>query len=143
LYDIIQPACGDQYSLSIAPGALSHEEMREFYNNIDVLVVASTHEGEPLTLLEAMACGCYPVCVNVGVVPELINDYSNGIIVQERTIDSFREGFAWCESNLEKIRAAGAQNAELVQQTRNWDLCAEQFRMVFRSALAHASDHCS
>ena len=42
--------------------------MHEFFRKIDVYTVASRHEGEPLTLIEAMGAGCFPVCSDVGIV---------------------------------------------------------------------------
>lgn len=45
-------------------------DMPEFMNVADILVVPSLHEGFPLVVLEARACGCYPVASNVGGLPE-------------------------------------------------------------------------
>lgn len=138
LYEIIEPACGNRFRLLIAPGNLSHQAMCEFYNQLDVLAVASTHEGEPLTLLEAMACGCFPVCVDVGIVPELIRDRENGIIVKERTPEAFVDAFEWCEGHLEQVRSVGKYNATLIQETRDWSICAPAFRKVFLETMRHA-----
>ena len=63
--------------------------MARFYNSIDVICVASTAEGDPLPLVEGMACGCFPVCVDVGIVPELVQSGVNGLIV-DRTPAAFR-----------------------------------------------------
>ena len=138
--DIVQPACDGRFCLLAATGDVPHRQMPEFYRQLDVIVVASRNEGEPLTLIEAMACGCYPVCVNVGIVPELIEHGRNGYIVPERTIDAFQNALQWCEDNCEEVRAASLVNAELIARDRNWDVCAQSFARVYRDTLMRA-DH--
>lgn len=129
--DILEPACQDRYRLVTADGTLAHAGMNSFYNQLDVLAICSQHEGEPLTLLESMASGCFPVCTDVGIVPELIEHGVNGFIVSERTSDAFAQAFAWCEANLDTIRKAGEENARIIRRERNWDVCAQSFKRVF------------
>lgn len=136
--DIVQPACGGRFELRAATGDLSHSEMANFYREVDVFIVASRHEGEPLTLIEAMASGCFPVCVDVGIVPELIEHGRNGYIVPERSVKAFQDAFEWCERHYDEVRAAGLGNAELIARERNWSVCAEYFTRVYRDTLVRA-----
>lgn len=53
----------------------------DVYPAFDVFAQASAREGLPLTLLEAMACGCLPVVTAVGGVPEVVRDASLGWLV--------------------------------------------------------------
>jgi Glycosyl transferases group 1/Polysaccharide pyruvyl transferase len=136
--EILVPAAhGHQFEL--AQGTMNHEAMNEFYNRFDVIAVTSAHEGEPLTLIEAMAAGCFPVCTDVGIVPELVRDRENGYIVKERTIAAFREAFDWCEANIELVRNAGRQNAELLRETRTWERIMPGFSERLEEVLAWAS----
>jgi glycosyltransferase involved in cell wall biosynthesis len=137
-YDIVKPACGDRFSLFVATGDLPHHQMPEFYRQLDVMIVASRNEGEPLTLIEGMACGCYPVCVDVGIVPELIEHRRNGYIVPERTVNAFQDAFQWCEDHHHEVRAAGLANAKLVARNRSWNICAQSFARVYWDTLIRA-----
>ncbi len=114
--EILKPACEGRFRLVLAPGSLSHESMNEFYNQIDVLAITSRHEGEPLTLLEGMAAGCFPVCADVGIVPELVKSGENGIILTERTTEALSSAFGWCEMNLDQVREAADINSALIWQ---------------------------
>lgn len=38
----------------------------DYYLNADAFCLSSTHEGMPITLIEALACGCTPICTPVG-----------------------------------------------------------------------------
>lgn len=137
--EFVKPACGERFELIAATGELSHREMVQFYHEVDIIVVSSQHEGTPLPLLEAMASGCFPVCVDVGIVPELIKHKENGYIVPERSVGAFQEAFEWCSDNRDKVRAAGLANAELVARKRSWEICAQNFGRVYRETLTRAN----
>ncbi len=122
--DIVIPAIGDDYHFAIAHD-LSFEKMPDFYNNIDVYVIASTAEGQPITLIESMACGCFPVCVDTGIVPEIITHRKNGLIV-DRKVESFRAAFYWCNLNKDYIRNIGGNNAKNISGIRSWSIIIKQ-----------------
>ncbi|MBI1178020.1 glycosyltransferase [bacterium] len=132
--DILRPSAGTDFELNIAGGKLTQAQMRNFYNSVDVLCVASTAEGEPLTLVEGLACGCFPVAVDVGIVPELVQHKVNGLVV-ERSVAAFRAAFQWCALNTERIRKIGQANAREALSTRSWDVVANSWRKAFREAL--------
>jgi glycosyltransferase involved in cell wall biosynthesis len=48
-------------------------DVREYYPKLDVFVLTSISEGQPLTILEAMAVGVPSVSTRVGSCEELIN----------------------------------------------------------------------
>jgi len=132
--DIIQPACANGFELSVADGKLSHSQMCGYFNDIDILCVASTAEGGPRTLLESMACGCFPVCVDVGIVPELIQHCKNGLVVN-RNIAAFQAAFHWCRWNLEYVRKQGKCNAFEIVKSRSWKAVRERWNNVYQQAL--------
>ncbi|HZR19383.1 MAG TPA: polysaccharide pyruvyl transferase family protein [Verrucomicrobiae bacterium] len=134
LKDILLPASGNDLELHVAGGELSRAQMAEFYNSIDVLCIASTAEGEPLTLIESMACGCFPVAVDVGIVPELVQHRQNGLIIN-RNVAAFQAAFQWCKQNLEYVREMGVLNAQAMLQTRTWDRVSGLWRAVLRESL--------
>ncbi|MBV8895738.1 MAG: glycosyltransferase [Acidobacteriaceae bacterium] len=47
---------------------------------IDIYINSSWSESFPNALLEAMACGCFPIGSNVGGIPELISHGKNGLL---------------------------------------------------------------
>jgi hypothetical protein len=58
-----------------------------WYNAGTIFVCASRSEGTSLAALEAAACGCAVVGTRVGVLPELIMDGENGLLI-ERDLDT-------------------------------------------------------
>jgi teichuronic acid biosynthesis glycosyltransferase TuaC len=66
-------------------GQLRHEALVEVYNAADALILASTREGWPNVLLEAMACGTPAVAADAGGAREVIREPAAGRVLGERS----------------------------------------------------------
>jgi glycosyltransferase involved in cell wall biosynthesis len=58
-----------------------HADAGRLMPAVDVLAVPSRHEGQSISILEAMACARPVVAANVGGIPELVVDGVTGILV--------------------------------------------------------------
>lgn len=56
-------------------------EMPTLYSTARMLVCASTVEGNPRVTAEAMACGVPVISTRVGIMPTLVTDGENGVLV--------------------------------------------------------------
>lgn len=52
----------------------------EWFAESDAMILSSSFEGLPVTLLEAMAVGCIPVTSPVGGIPDVVTDNIDGIL---------------------------------------------------------------
>lgn len=123
-------------TMRLADKCLTPGEMPDFYNMADVIAIASDAEGDPRPLIEGMACGCFPVTTDVGIVPELVRHLDNGYIVEHPTADAFKAAFDWCQANLVRVRHAGQRNAETMRATRTWAHVAPAWGDAFDYAIA-------
>jgi len=48
----------------------------------DAFCLSSTYEGMPISLIEALACGCIPICTPVGGIINTIENGKNGYLAQ-------------------------------------------------------------
>ncbi len=65
-------------------GAVTRAELPDLLAQTDVVVLASSWEGLPVALIEAMSAGKPIVATNVGGNPELVVNGENGLIVPPR-----------------------------------------------------------
>ena len=89
-------------------GALSHEQVLEYYrsNPVDVFVNISQREGLPVAVMEALSYGVPAVVTDVGGCRELIDDGQNGFILSASFTDD-----ALAEALKKTIASHGALRA--------------------------------
>lgn len=66
-------------------GNVSQDVLVDCYNGADALVLASSREGMPNVVLEALACGLPVIATTVGGIPELITTPAAGTLLPERS----------------------------------------------------------
>lgn len=66
-------------------GAIGHRDLCDYYNAADAMVLASSREGMPNVVLEALACGTPVVATRVEGTPELITTPEAGELMRERS----------------------------------------------------------
>jgi glycosyltransferase involved in cell wall biosynthesis len=71
---------GIEHAVELLP-KVSREEMAGLFRKAAVAVSPSSHDGTPNTLLEAMACGCFPVAGDLESLREWIDPGINGFLV--------------------------------------------------------------
>ena len=117
---------GDQYQrlLSLARAKGCEDRVRllgyqsqtiPLYEAMDVFVLSSLREGLPNVVLEAMAMEVPVVCTRVAGLPRLIQDGTNGILVQPDSISEITEALALLFNDLRlRTRLASAGRATIV-----------------------------
>lgn len=94
------------------------EEMPQYYRSIDIFTCASTNEGTPNTVLEAMACGLPIVSTRVGIVGEAFGPLQRQFIVDNRSVSAFEKKLRTLIEDPVLRARVGAEN---LAQIRKWD----------------------
>lgn len=55
----------------------------------DAFVLSSSYEGMPITLIEALSCGCVPISTPVSGVVDIVRNGENGFVAKDFSEDSF------------------------------------------------------
>jgi glycosyltransferase involved in cell wall biosynthesis len=114
-------------------GAVPNTDLAKWYSAADVLVLASSREGWPNVLLEAMACGTPAVASRVGGVPEIVQSAVAGRVVAERTGAAFAAA-------IEDLLAARNERSRVRQYAEgfSWDRTSQDQLSLFNALAARA-----
>ncbi len=105
-HSIVEPVCEDLgVTLRTATplNPVPREKMGKFYSENHVLICSSEHEGGPMPILEALASARPVISTNVGIVPEVVIQNHNGIII-ERSRSALKEAIQSLLSEPERVQ---------------------------------------
>jgi glycosyltransferase involved in cell wall biosynthesis len=80
-------------------GLVPHNELQQLYSAADCLVLASRSEGWANVLLESMACGTPVAATRVSGTPEVVQNKSAGVLLDQRTPEAIIEGIRELQQN--------------------------------------------
>lgn len=104
--------------------------MAELFQQAQVAVSPSTHDGTPNTLLEAMACGCLPVAGDLESIREWITPGVNGLLVDPTDSQGMAQAIISAFENKAFRQRAMLYNHRLVAERADFSKCisfAEKF----------------
>jgi len=90
------------------------DNMRDWYEAIDLFVLPSLSEGLPFVVLEAMALGKPVLASRVGAVPEVIDEGVNGWLLPPGDAELLATSIASLLKDRNRLRAAGARAREML-----------------------------
>ena len=65
------------------------KNVSDYYLNADAFCLTSIYEGMPITLIEALSYGCFPICTPVGGINNVIIDNVNGYLSENMSKDKY------------------------------------------------------
>ncbi|KAA0277194.1 MAG: glycosyltransferase [Chloroflexi bacterium] len=117
--------------------AFAHEKMGEVFRGAQIVVSPSVHDGTPNTLLEAMACGCFPAAGDLESIREWITHGQNGLLFDSNDPQSIADAIL-LGLEREDLRAeAAGLNAKIVSARAEYGACmkrVEGFYSVIRNS---------
>ena len=108
---------------------IAHEDMPEYYNDIDIYVCASRTEGTPNTVLEAMACGVPVISTDVGIVPEVFGEKQKEFIIK-RDKNELKDKIKELINDRKKRQELSEENLKQIKEW-SWKNKAKLFKEFF------------
>lgn len=100
----------------------SQDDMVDFYNNLDILLILSKSEGSPYPLLEAMSCGKVVISTNVGITPLVLNEeFIIKDFTDEEILNSLINILKKLKNYPNKIINEGIRNRKYVVEHLSWN----------------------
>jgi hypothetical protein len=111
-----------------------HAAMADLFRSAQVVVSPTTHDGTPNTLLEALACGCFPVAGDLESIREWITPGKNGLLVDAGDPTALAAAILRGLNETALRRQAAEQNAVIIAEraeyTRNMALAAKFYEKI-------------
>ena len=116
-------------------GWVARDCIADYYRRADIFVTATTWEGMPNTVLEAMACGLPIVGTQASGLRDLVRDDINGYLVPIKDPDALAEALARLVDNGYERRRMGRESRKLAEREFAWEYIAEQYTRVYEQVL--------
>lgn len=105
----------------------------DYYEIIDVLLISSVSEGQPLVQLEAMACGIPVVVTNVGNCPEIAldPDGQSGFVVEPKDHNAMAEKLKELAVNKQLWHTFSENGRNIVKQKYTLEKMIKSYRELY------------
>jgi glycosyltransferase involved in cell wall biosynthesis len=94
------------------------QDVREYYGFLDVLMLTSVREAQPLVVLEAYCAGVPVVSTRVGNVPELL-DFDERFLAPSKDAEKLAAGVSYIHDHPAEMKKLIAENREKVLKFYN------------------------
>jgi glycosyltransferase involved in cell wall biosynthesis len=113
---------------------LPHAKMADVFRRGQVVVSPGVHDGTPNSLLEGLACGCFPVAGDLESIREWITNDENGLLAEAADPQSLAEAILEALENKGLRQKAAGLNAKLIEAragyARNMELVENFYRAL-------------
>ncbi len=114
---------------------LPRSQVADLFRQAQVVVSPSTHDGTPNTLLEALACGCFPVVGDIEPLREWITQGENGFLVNPADPQGLADAICEGLQNPELRAQAQKKNARLIAERAEYYESMRQAVEFYRSLI--------
>ncbi len=114
-------------------GLVSHDEIPNYLNMIDIFVAPSINESFGVAIIEAGACEKPVVVSNAGGLKEIVEDNVTGIIVPQKSVESLTEAIKKLVLNKELRITLGKNGRQRVEKFYNWETNVDQMLTIYKA----------
>jgi glycosyltransferase involved in cell wall biosynthesis len=124
-----------QHSVELLP-LIPQAQLADLFRQSHIVVSPSTHDGTPNTLLEAMACGCFPVAGNIESIREWLVDGENSLLVDPGDPDALAAAILHAIEQTAFRQQAVNANLEMIQERANFETVMAEVRKFYAQVLS-------
>jgi glycosyltransferase involved in cell wall biosynthesis len=99
----------------------SQQEMAELFRKSEISLSITTHDGTPNTLLEAMACGSFPIAGDIESIREWLTPGKNGLLIDPGDPEALAEAILTAILNPDLRQQANTINRKLVEERAEYE----------------------
>jgi glycosyltransferase involved in cell wall biosynthesis len=125
---------GIEKSVELLP-LIPQGKIADLFRKAHIIVSPSEHDGTPNTLLEAMACGCFPVAGNIESIREWLVDGQNSLLVDPADPQSLADAIIKAIGDHTLRTGAVQANLKMIKQRANFQTVMTQARQFYTGVL--------
>ena len=110
-------------------------ELSQFFNAADVVLLPSLLEAVSIASLEAMACGTLILSTRVGGMAELLTNGSNGILIQKKNSQAIANVLEKISKDHKTYKRIAKNGRKLIAEEYRWKYVAERTLLIYESIL--------
>jgi len=114
-------------------------DIPEILGAADAFVLSSDWEGNPLSVMEAMAAGKPVICTTVGGVPELVEDGECGLLVPQRDEKALAKAMKYILEDSGARTLMGRASARRAVERFDLKTMTEAYEDLFRTTLENVN----
>ena len=111
------------------------EDVSDWYQAFDTLILPSANEGTPVVVIEALASGCPVVATSVGGVPDVVREGIDGFLVPAGDVEALVERLAQLAADPELRSRMGEAGRESVPERYAVERLVGDIDELYRSLL--------
>ncbi|HNB87647.1 MAG TPA: glycosyltransferase family 4 protein [Anaerolineales bacterium] len=125
---------GIEHAVQLNP-PLSHAQMGEVFRGAQIVVSPSIHDGTPNSLIEGMACGCFPVAGDLESIREWITPGQNGLLVDPNDPQAIADAILIALEREDLRREAAGLNANMISAKAEYGRTMERVVEFYEMAI--------
>lgn len=116
-------------------GTIFGEEKKRIWEQADLFVFPTYHEGLPYTLLESMAARTPPVVSPVGAIPDVMQDGIQGVFVPSKNPEELAAVIERLDNDRALICRMGEASRQRVESYYTVNRLAGDFSLIYRNLM--------
>jgi glycosyltransferase involved in cell wall biosynthesis len=116
-------------------GGMEHKDVLKMLSTCVFLVMPSRREAFGTVLIEAMAAKKAVIAMDVGGVPEIVQDRKNGLLVKNHSSKALADSMVYLLENPEFASDLGKNGRKLVESRYTWEIIADRYLKIYQSTL--------
>jgi glycosyltransferase involved in cell wall biosynthesis len=116
---------------------LPQAQLWSLFQKADVMLSVSAHDGTPNSLLEAMACGCFPVAGDIESLREWITPGVNGLLVEPNKPQSVAEAVLTALDRPDLRTSAAEINLGNIRKRAETGFVRSQMEVFYRRVMGN------
>jgi glycosyltransferase involved in cell wall biosynthesis len=117
-------------------GQVPHHQLPFYYSIADVFAFPSLYEAMGKVVVEAMACETPVVASGVGGIKEIINNETNGLLVQPKDVKALERTILMVLHDSQLARRLSEKGRDTVESKFTWKNTVEQILRAYQKILS-------